>query len=34
MVETWIIEDYPEHQPESEDNFFKNLVNKADTGIK
>ncbi|XP_034314691.2 uncharacterized protein [Magallana gigas] len=30
MVETWIIEDFPEHHTESEDNFFKNLVNSAD----
>lgn len=30
MVETWIIEDFPENHTESEDNFFKNLVNSAD----
>lgn len=30
MVETWIIEDFPEHHTESEDNFYKNLVNSAD----
>ncbi|XP_061175490.1 uncharacterized protein LOC133184431 isoform X2 [Saccostrea echinata] len=29
MVETWVIEDFPEHQTEPEDNFFKNLVNTA-----